>query len=348
MPKANVSTRLSAGTCALVGSLLVPHQALAADNFIQLYIAGKGGCGGPESPLTYVLVGQDIRTPFGKAAADWTDDDLASLKTVLATCEMTSARRGNRYNLDEIKQESDRLLSQIPRIVAQARDQAQAEAQQLEARRRSATARIDEATQARLQTKASAEAEVSRLEDEATKAEAESRDAQRRADAEIQRAGRARDEARAKADAIASLEQSVLEDARALPQVRKVAPGELSELVPNDSATDTKNSASQEPVAVTTAVDARACKTIDEVSTSGQQTVSPDDKVHPATEPSGTCLAVTKGTKATVQAAGAGGDFRGLCVALKGRPGCYWMAKAAFAPRTSDNRVERPGEQREP
>ncbi len=188
--------------------MLFTQPAAAADHFIQLYIAAQGGCGqAMASPLSFVLSGQDARAPFGKAAEDWSDDDLASLKAVLAACQIATVRRGNEFNIAEVKRDSDELLAKIPVLVARARDQVQARNQQIEARRQLAVARIDKAVLARQQAKASAETEAARLEGEAAAAEAEAREAQRRADARIERATRARDEAKATAAAVASLER---------------------------------------------------------------------------------------------------------------------------------------------
>jgi hypothetical protein len=320
-----------ASAFGLATCMLFASPAAAADNFIQLYIAAQGGCsssGG--NPLTYVLVGQDIRSPFGKAAAAWTGDDLASLKAVLAACQVAAARRGNPYTLDEIKRDSDKLLAKIPAIVGQARDQEQAEARQIEARRQLATSRVDKAAQAKEQAKASAEAEVARLESEASLAEAEARSAQTRANARIERANHDRDEAKAKAAAIASLERNAQEDAGMRPRARRAAPGELSELLPEDEAAG-RGATSPAPLTATTVIDASACQTIEAVARASQQNAPPENKTHSASSASTECIPVAKGARATIQAAGAGQGLKALCVALEGHLGCLWMAKAAFA-----------------
>ena len=312
---------------ALAAGMLFAQPAAAADNFIQLYIAAQGGCGqAMASPLTFVLSGQDARAPFGKAAEDWSDDDLASLKTVLAACQIATVRRGNEFNIAEIKRDADELLAKIPVLVAQARDQVQARNQQIEARRQLAVARIDKAVLARQQAKASAETEAARLEGEAAAAEAEAREAQRRADARIERATRARDEAKATAAAVASLERSAQQRAAVAPVARRAAPGELSELEDEPAG---QNSAPAGPVIATTVVEAQACKTIDAVAASNQQGM-PQHKSNAAPAASGACLTVAKGSRATVQAADATPSLKALCVALEGQPGCLWMAKAAF------------------
>ena len=321
--------------------MLFTAPAAAADNFIQLYITANGGCGGPTSPLSFVLVGQDINSPFGKAAADWNDDDLAALKPVLAACEVTSARRGNPYNLAEIKRDTDKLLADIPAIVGQARDRMQAQIKQVEARRQIASARIDKATQARQQAKASAETEAAQLEREAAAAEAEARDAQRRADARIERATRARDEAKAKAAAIASLEQGAQQEGGIAPRVRRAAPGELSELMQEgDTAGVQQPGKPLGPLAMSTVIEAQACPTIDEVASASAQVTSVPDKAGATSTAPGACVTIAKGTRATIQAAGASPTLKALCVAGKGIPDVCGWRRGHSQPQTSDNSSE--------
>jgi hypothetical protein len=109
---------------------LATPPAHAAGSFVQTYIDAHGGCA-TDSPLTYVLVGQDIRTPFGKAAADWTDDDLAVLKAIMAACVAVAARRGNPYTLANIQRDTSQMLARVPELVERARDDRQAEVRQL-------------------------------------------------------------------------------------------------------------------------------------------------------------------------------------------------------------------------
>ena len=318
-----LSTSVAAGL--LVGSMLCSRPVAAADNFVQLYIAAHGGCGNPAwSPLAFVLVGQEVQAPFGRAAGDWSDDDLASLKIALAACQATSAQAGNAYSLQEIRQQSDELLTRVPKIVAQAKGQAKAKAQQIEARRQMAAARIDKAAQAKQQAKASAEVEVARLEREATMAEAEARDAQNRLDERIQRATRARNEAKATAAAIAGMERSAADDVGTLPRARRAAPGELSEQDDEVSA----DGRDAQPT-VTAVIDTLACRTIEEVIRI-QQPSPTLGQAEPASTALGTCRTLAKGTRAVVQAAAASATTRALCVTLEGQPGCFWVGKAAF------------------
>jgi len=162
---------------AAVAVIATGSEANAAQHFIQTYIDAQGGCGSnAAAPLSFVLAGGGLQTPFGKPAGEWTDDDLAALPRILAECEKAAAGV-NSFRASEIRGEARNLEARVPRLVQAARVEQARQATQLQARREIAQSRISAAREQAERGSAAADAEVRQLEAEADRAEADTRQA---------------------------------------------------------------------------------------------------------------------------------------------------------------------------
>lgn len=200
-------------------------EAHAGKHWIATYIDAQGGCASPTGPLGSLLAGGGLQAPFGRPGADWSDDDLAELPRVLAECERTAARTNNPFLADEVKHESQNILSKVPGIVHNARAERERQEAQLTAQKEIAQGRISSANKQAEQRKAAAEAEVRQLEAEADRTEAE---AKRAAESQDQARRAAQDRiARAETEGRRSKDSSNLPDERSSRQGFSFSESEL-------------------------------------------------------------------------------------------------------------------------
>lgn len=90
-----------------------PANAEAAGAFIQTYVDARGGCKRLAPLLVFENGVANARAPFGKAAEDWTDDDIAALQRSMEAC----VRAPNRFDVSEERT----ILSKVAQRVSEAR-----------------------------------------------------------------------------------------------------------------------------------------------------------------------------------------------------------------------------------
>ena len=90
-----------------------PANAGSAGDFIQTYVDARGGCKRLAPLLVFENGVANARAPFGKAAEDWTDDDIAALQRSMDAC----LRVPNRFDASEERT----ILSKVTQRVSEAR-----------------------------------------------------------------------------------------------------------------------------------------------------------------------------------------------------------------------------------
>lgn len=297
-------------SCTLV-ELLNGQQALGASNFVQTYLDAQGGCQSG-SALSFVLAGSGRQSPFGRSAADWTDDDLNSLKRTLASCIQAAEARNNTYLVEETRRDVDRIAATIPQIVKGARAQRDAQVRQLQARKELAQSRLEKATRDREQARASADAEVGRLEHEATLAKADARAAAAVANRQIDEATHRSADAKAKiAESLAAL--------RPVPSTPGEPhdagpPGELRELQDDLTSAVTKTNFV-------------ACRATAQLVEASKGIVTNDMDLVARLVKSGECVVVDRGTSVRMRSTDANAGHGVVCVGIDGHPDCLWVPR---------------------
>ena len=90
-----------------------PANAQEAGAFIQTYVDARGGCKRLAPLLVFENGVANARAPFGKAAEDWTDDDIAALQRSMEAC----VRAPSRFDVSEERT----ILSKVGQRVSEAR-----------------------------------------------------------------------------------------------------------------------------------------------------------------------------------------------------------------------------------